>query len=143
MLRSFASRDRAGKLKKPSKRSFRDDAKLKLIEQLSTPLSPPSAEYVMPVSFFAHVVPQTFFVAYLRTNECHNRSILHFFLCHDMTFLGTFYFPLFSHLRRPHTNSLLTEHHRVCTAQSSRLSLARMKGCSPLTRMSSVTRLSS
>ncbi|KAF1348187.1 hypothetical protein BDV97DRAFT_400348 [Delphinella strobiligena] len=44
MLRSFASRDRAGKLKKPSKRSFRDDAKLKLIEQLNTPLSPPNAE---------------------------------------------------------------------------------------------------
>lgn len=43
MLRSFASRDRAGKLKKPSKRSFRDDAKLKLMEQLNTPLSPPSA----------------------------------------------------------------------------------------------------
>jgi len=43
MLRSFASKDRAGKLTKPSKRSFRNDAKLKLMEQLNTPLTPPSA----------------------------------------------------------------------------------------------------
>ena len=47
MLRSFASKDRAGKLKKPSKRSFKDDAKVKLMEQLNKPLSPPTAEYVL------------------------------------------------------------------------------------------------
>lgn len=43
LKRSFASKDRAGKLTKPSKRSFRDDAKLKLMEQLTTPMTPPSA----------------------------------------------------------------------------------------------------
>lgn len=89
MLRSFASRDRAGKLKKPSKRSFRDDAKLKLIEQLNTPLSPPNAEYVMSVPFFVYVVSQTFFqvegllLTPKRTSD-DNWSILHCFLCCDM-----------------------------------------------------------
>lgn len=43
LKRSFMSKDRAGKPKKPSKRSFRDDAKQKLLEQLNTPVSPPAA----------------------------------------------------------------------------------------------------
>lgn len=96
MLRSFASRDRAGKLKKPSKRSFRDDAKLKLIEQLNTPLSPPSAEYVMSVSFFVYVVPHTFFqidgllLASKRTRD-YIWSMLNCFLCDIMAvFLAHF-----------------------------------------------------
>jgi hypothetical protein len=41
--RSFPSKDRVGKIRKPSKRSFRDDAKQKLREQLNQSTSPPSA----------------------------------------------------------------------------------------------------
>ncbi|KAG9957600.1 hypothetical protein KCU61_g9014, partial [Aureobasidium melanogenum] len=43
LKRSFGYKDRAGKATKPTKRSFRDDAKLKLMEQLAQPSSPPSA----------------------------------------------------------------------------------------------------
>jgi hypothetical protein len=46
LKRSFGFKDRAGKATKPVKRSFRDDAKLKLMEQLAHPSSPPSAVYV-------------------------------------------------------------------------------------------------
>ncbi|KAF2432832.1 hypothetical protein EJ08DRAFT_695232 [Tothia fuscella] len=35
--RSFASKDRAGKITKPSKRSFRDDVKQKMLERLDSP----------------------------------------------------------------------------------------------------------
>jgi len=41
--RSFGQKDRVAKTKKPSKRSFNDDAKQKLREQLNTPQGPPSA----------------------------------------------------------------------------------------------------
>jgi hypothetical protein len=37
--RSFASKDRAGKMTKPSKRSFRDDVKQKMLERLDSPKS--------------------------------------------------------------------------------------------------------
>jgi hypothetical protein len=38
--RSFASKDRAGKITKPSKRSFRDDVKKqKMLERLDSPKS--------------------------------------------------------------------------------------------------------
>jgi hypothetical protein len=50
LKRSFGFRDRAGKATKPVKRSFRDDAKLKLMEQLVHPSSPPSAVYVSCLS---------------------------------------------------------------------------------------------
>ncbi|KAH0286758.1 hypothetical protein M436DRAFT_75742 [Aureobasidium namibiae CBS 147.97] len=43
LKRSFGFKDRAGKATKHVKRSFRDDAKLKLMEQLAQPSSPPSA----------------------------------------------------------------------------------------------------
>jgi len=41
--RSFGPKDGVIKNKKPSKRSFRDDAKQKLREQLNAPSSPPLA----------------------------------------------------------------------------------------------------
>jgi hypothetical protein len=37
--RSFASKDRAGKITKPAKRSFRDDVKQKMLERLDSPKS--------------------------------------------------------------------------------------------------------
>lgn len=46
LKRSFGYKDRAGKATKPVKRSFRDDAKKKLMEQLNQPSSPPCAVYV-------------------------------------------------------------------------------------------------
>lgn len=42
--RSFGQKDRVNKIKKPSKRLFRDDAKQKLREQLAQPVTPPSVE---------------------------------------------------------------------------------------------------
>ncbi|KAI5238881.1 hypothetical protein E4T43_07101 [Aureobasidium subglaciale] len=48
LKRSFGFKDRAGKATKPVKRSFRDDAKLKLMEQLSQPSSPPCAAQASP-----------------------------------------------------------------------------------------------
>jgi len=57
LKRSFGFKDRAGKATKPVKRSFRDDAKLKLMEQLAQPSSPPSAVYVSrflcPILYYA------------------------------------------------------------------------------------------
>lgn len=41
--RTFGTKDRVAKIKKPSKRSFRDDAKQKLREQLNKPMTPLSA----------------------------------------------------------------------------------------------------
>jgi hypothetical protein len=35
--RSFASKDRAGKTVKPTKRSFRDQTKVKMVERLDSP----------------------------------------------------------------------------------------------------------
>jgi hypothetical protein len=57
LKRSFGFKDRAGKATKPIKRSFRDDAKLKLMEQLAHPSSPPSAVYVLfSLSLFSILV---------------------------------------------------------------------------------------
>lgn len=48
LKRSFGFQDRAGKATKPTKRSFRDDAKMKLMEQLAQPSSPPCAVSASP-----------------------------------------------------------------------------------------------
>ncbi|THX71448.1 hypothetical protein D6D04_09499 [Aureobasidium pullulans] len=48
LKRSFGYKDRAGKATKPVKRSFRDDAKKKLMEQLNQPSSPPCAVQASP-----------------------------------------------------------------------------------------------
>jgi len=37
--RSFASKDRAGKITKPAKRSFREEAKQRMLERLDSPKS--------------------------------------------------------------------------------------------------------
>jgi hypothetical protein len=57
LKRSFGFKDRAGKATKPIKRSFRDDAKLKLMEQLAHPSSPPSAVYVSCLLCLSSIPP--------------------------------------------------------------------------------------
>lgn len=63
LKRSFGFKDRAGKATKPVKRSFRDDAKLKLMEQLAQPSSPPSAVYVLLFPFCILIVFLNYFSA--------------------------------------------------------------------------------
>lgn len=85
LKRSFGYKDRAGKATKPVKRSFRDDAKKQLMEQLNQPSSPPCAVYVswfpclstLFYSKFCHVRPPSAII--IRGNnpvETHNTFCL-------------------------------------------------------------------